>query len=316
MKKLLLLLFCVAWPLTADAQPFRIAVLGSSTAEGVGSSPRDSSWVNRYTAYLKSLDPNHSVINFGRGGYTTYHIRPSGTPVPANRPVPDGLRNITAALRFNPDAIIINMPSNDATSGYSVAEQLESYSLILEAAGDIPVWIATTQPRNLSESGRANLMAMRDSTFARYGERALDFWTGIAQADGTIAPAYNSGDNIHLNNAGHRVLFERVVAADIVQALVALSSDGPEAAPALRVTASPNPLRASTRLTFTLPAPGPASLRVYDVLGREVARLVDAVLPAGTHTSTFSADALPAGVYLYHLLTPGGAVTGRLVLVR
>lgn len=316
MKRLLLLACCSVLTLAAHAQPVRIVVLGSSTAEGVGSSPRDSSWVNRYTAHIKGLNPEHSVVNLGRGGYTTYHIRPTGTSVPAGRPAPDTQRNITRALQFEPDAIIVNMPSNDATSGYSLAEQLASYDLVLAAAGDIPVWIATTQPRNLSATGRANLMAMRDSTFARFGSRALDFWTAIAQADGTIAPAYNSGDGIHLNNAGHRLLFQRVVAADLVSAILATSTAPEAPASTVDVSAVPNPFRAASRLSFTLTAPGPVTLRVYDTLGREVARLVDGALPSGTHEATFEAAHLPAGVYLYHFQRAEGTTTGPLVLVR
>ncbi|HDR52955.1 MAG TPA: hypothetical protein ENN90_15265 [Mariniphaga anaerophila] len=49
--------------------------------------------------------------------------------------------------------IIINLPSNDATNGYPVSEQISNYKQIVQAATDmkVPVFITTPQPRNLSE---------------------------------------------------------------------------------------------------------------------------------------------------------------------
>jgi hypothetical protein len=51
----------------------------------------------------------------------------------------------------------------------------------------------------------------------------------------------------------------------------------------------------------TLPEAGQVRLAVYDVLGREVARLVDGALSAGSHRVTFEAGNLPSGAYLYRM---------------
>jgi lysophospholipase L1-like esterase len=117
------------------------------------------------------------------------------------------------ALHLDPSAIIINLPSNDASYGYSVEEQLANYdSLVtLAARRDVPVWITTTQPRNLPEQGRQNLMAMKDSTRSRFGDKAIDFWTDLAREDGTIDSSYDCGDGVHLNDRAHRILFHRMV---------------------------------------------------------------------------------------------------------
>ncbi len=222
MKKHFLLLCCFALvPLITISQtnfdPLHVVVLGSSTAEGTGPSNRNNAWVNRYRAYLQSINPKHAVTNLARGGYTTYHIMPDGNVPPSGRAVPDRERNLTKALSLKPSAIIINLPSNDATNNYTVREQLANYEAVLAKAraATVPVWIATTQPRNLSDAQRQNLMAMRDSTMARWGSKAIDFWTDIAEANGRIKTTYDSGDGIHLNDAAHGVLFERVVAAEV-----------------------------------------------------------------------------------------------------
>ena len=60
----------------------------------------------------------------------------------------------------------------------------------------------------------------------------------------------------------------------------------------------PNPFTQSTTLRYSLPQPMQVRLTVYDMLGREVALLVNAQQEAGIHTAEFDAGSLPAGVYL------------------
>ncbi|MDX1547728.1 MAG: T9SS type A sorting domain-containing protein [Rhodothermales bacterium] len=78
----------------------------------------------------------------------------------------------------------------------------------------------------------------------------------------------------------------------------------------------PNPSGGATTIPFSLPARDSVSLRVFDVLGREVETLVDGVLPAGRHAAVFDARGLPSGLYLYRLETPSGSRSGRLIVER
>lgn len=206
-------------------QPCRIVVIGSSTAEGVGVSTADSAWVYRYRRLLKDLHPANEVINLAKGGYQTCHLMPSGTLLPAGRPRPDTLRNITKALSLRPDAIIVNLPSNDVAAGYGVAEQLSNLDSIIRTglSAGVPVWVCTTQPRHFSSEKIFSQLLVREAIIARYGNRVIDFWEGIAEPNGLIEMAYNSGDGIHLNNRGHRKLFERVVEKNIPAALTSFS---------------------------------------------------------------------------------------------
>jgi hypothetical protein len=79
---------------------------------------------------------------------------------------------------------------------------------------------------------------------------------------------------------------------------------------------APNPFSGSTTITFELTQAGAVTLSVYDLLGREVATLVDDVMPAATFDATFDASALPAGTYLYRLVTEGGTDTGTMTVLR
>ena len=62
--------------------------------------------------------------------------------------------------------------------------------------------------------------------------------------------------------------------------------------------------------------PGDATLAVYDLLGREVARLADGPHAAGEHRVAFDARRLAAGLYVARLRVGDDAVTRRLTVVR
>ena len=78
----------------------------------------------------------------------------------------------------------------------------------------------------------------------------------------------------------------------------------------------PNPFSNSTSITFTLEQANETKLRVYDITGREVARLIDRLMPAGTFTVTLDADNLRSGTYFYKLESNGEVTTKSMLLVK
>jgi hypothetical protein len=85
----------------------------------------------------------------------------------------------------------------------------------------------------------------------------------------------------------------------------------------------PNPFNPSTSISFSIPASsagGPHSssvtLKVYDLLGREVATLVNEQLVPGDYERTFNAEGLTSGVYFYRLHAGGFVQTKKLLLLR
>jgi hypothetical protein len=78
----------------------------------------------------------------------------------------------------------------------------------------------------------------------------------------------------------------------------------------------PNPFNPSTQIRFTLQSSHVTRLTVYDVVGREVAVLVDGVMSAGAHSVTFDASNLSSGVYLYKLEAGGQVLTKRMTLMK
>jgi hypothetical protein len=78
----------------------------------------------------------------------------------------------------------------------------------------------------------------------------------------------------------------------------------------------PNPFNPVTNITFEVPRSMRATLRVYDLLGRQAAVLVNGQVPAGSHTVTFDGSNLASGVYLAQLVAGDFSATQRLVLLK
>ena len=78
----------------------------------------------------------------------------------------------------------------------------------------------------------------------------------------------------------------------------------------------PNPFNPSTVLSYKLSAPVFISLKIYDILGREVAKLINEFQSSGRHTVSWNASTRPSGVYFYRLEYGGKAKVGKMLLAR
>ena len=80
--------------------------------------------------------------------------------------------------------------------------------------------------------------------------------------------------------------------------------------------AHPNPFHPATRISYRVPEATHVSLAVYDVSGRRVASLVDALQPAGGYSMTWDASGRQSGVYFYRLSIGDVVEQRRVILVR
>ncbi|MGC9093780.1 MAG: T9SS type A sorting domain-containing protein, partial [Bacteroidota bacterium] len=78
----------------------------------------------------------------------------------------------------------------------------------------------------------------------------------------------------------------------------------------------PNPFNPTTTIGFSLPKHSHVTLKVFDVLGREVASLVDGELNAGEHSVVFNAGGLSSGVYFYRLSSSRGTYVKSALLLK
>jgi uncharacterized lipoprotein YddW (UPF0748 family) len=78
----------------------------------------------------------------------------------------------------------------------------------------------------------------------------------------------------------------------------------------------PNPFNPVTQIRFNLPQTATVQLQVYNLLGRQVAELVNGQMEAGVHLIEYDASDLPSGQYFYRLITNSKVLTRKMVLIK
>ena len=88
--------------------------------------------------------------------------------------------------------------------------------------------------------------------------------------------------------------------------------------PTTYLTASnyPNPFNPVTSISYGLPTSGDVTLKVFDIVGREIATLVNGYHAAGTYSVGWNAADLPSGIYLYRVTVGSQSFTNRMVLMK
>jgi hypothetical protein len=76
----------------------------------------------------------------------------------------------------------------------------------------------------------------------------------------------------------------------------------------------PNPFNPSTKIEFSIPKASQVTLKIYNLIGQEVATLVNDVLTSGSHTASFNAGSMASGVYFY-TIKAGGFVSSRKMML-
>lgn len=208
-------------PPRADLPPFRIAIIGSSTAAGVGASNEDKAWASALYEDLEAIALGPVELeNLAVGGYTALDLQ-SGSES-------DG--NVDDAIALAPDLLIVGLAgSNDIAPDMDTETfigQLESVRRAAEGAG-IPTFFMETLPKNLSAVDRELLQgwgrAMREAfgscwvpeREAPYDACFMEVFEPLADAELGLAPEFDSGDGSHLNDLGHLIL-ARFASASVV----------------------------------------------------------------------------------------------------
>jgi hypothetical protein len=78
----------------------------------------------------------------------------------------------------------------------------------------------------------------------------------------------------------------------------------------------PNPFNPATMIHFSINNKSFATLKIYDILGKEVVVLINNIVEAGNHSIEFNAMDLPSGIYLYQLIAGEKSLTKKMILLR
>jgi lysophospholipase L1-like esterase len=229
----------------ANAQK-KLLILGSSTSTCYfGPSSVDSCYVTRLQKYYQSVGSPITLDNRAVAGDNVYQGMPLSYTPPPGRNIPRPYNNITEGLAGNPDVVLINYPSNGYDI-FTVEEVMNCFRTIKQTANNAgkPCYITTSQPRNNPESYKTlevrNKMAeIKNRILSEFGSYAINFWDGIANPDNSLQYMYQV-DGIHINDAGHRIFFTRVLEKNIFSAN----------APSIPPPTTPPPSNTGSGLTY------------------------------------------------------------------
>jgi len=142
----------------------------------------------------------------------------------------------------------------------------------------------------------------RDSVIY-FGGKEIHFWTRVEFSDRTgtfvIYPGFTPG------------AIKVMIATDINDEFDNILPTAYELAQNY-----PNPFNPSTSIDYSLPRTGYISLKVFNVIGQEVATLYEGFQAAGNHRVEFQASDKPSGIYFYRLTHQDGSETKKMLLVK
>ncbi|MDZ4711425.1 MAG: T9SS type A sorting domain-containing protein [bacterium] len=78
----------------------------------------------------------------------------------------------------------------------------------------------------------------------------------------------------------------------------------------------PNPFNPVTRISYSIPQEGLVTLKVYDLLGKEVATLINEIIQPGNHFIDFNAANISSGVYFYRIQSGEFSDVKRMVVIK
>jgi len=194
----------------SSARGLHIVVLGSSTAEGMGPV---YSWVDRLRDHAKWVNGGHQVTNLAGGGLRSYHYLPTGSSQRYGH-LANPEHNITKALSLNPDVVLLNNTSNDVwEDNFDVDQIMGNYQEIVDTAkaAGVSLYLTTSQPTRYDQAMRDRLILIYSRVVSDFPSIYVDFWTDLANADGTSKDAFAvEGDSVHLNDAAHLLFYKRM----------------------------------------------------------------------------------------------------------
>lgn len=154
--------------------------------------------------------------------------------------------------------------------------------------------------------------SLKASVIARsYNAREYEEWNISNKSIDSLVEKYKSDPRLRWIEAKRDLYFAKQFETD-------LSSEKNISSDYFISQNYPNPFNPSTTIGYQLSTPGFVTLKVYDVLGREVATLIDEYKQAGNHNCKLKIEngELPSGIYFYRLQSGSFTETKKLILMK
>ncbi|GAB6283660.1 MAG: hypothetical protein STSR0008_24470 [Ignavibacterium sp.] len=157
----------------------------------------------------------------------------------------------------------------------------------------------------------------KEITFYQY--QAYTVINEFSRPDFTITLAYGIGEIMEFDEEGggpQRILQGCIIDGDTIGIITSVEDEIIALNSFELLQNYPNPFNTSTLISYQLPVNSLVTLKVYDILGREVAKLVNEEKPVGVYEVEFNATNLPSGVYFYKLQAGSFSETKKLILLK
>lgn len=217
--------------------------------------------------------------------------------------------------------------------GISDSEILPALSLTSNQAGiplplPMPIAIETTLPIDQDSVIKSIIIPSTGSNGWTYSLSDIPNWFSISDTSGTVPDtiavkffpqemnqeSYEHTMQLTISNGGYSSSFDLPVIAILSGDVVSIENEMP-----LEFSLSqnyPNPFNPSTIIKYQLPKTTKVQLMVFDMLGREVAVLVNESQNAGYQQVTFDAKNLASGMYIYRLKAGDAILTKKLIFIK
>lgn len=133
------------------------------------------------------------------------------------------------------------------------------------------------------------------------------FW--LAEGIGLVRTAFDDGSGLDINYAK--------IDGKIYGTLVSVENEFPLLPSEFNVSQNyPNPFNPSTKIIYSIKQDDLVTLKIYDILGREIRTLVNEFVPAGNYEVEFDASLLPSGLYIYKIQSGNFTDAKKMLLIK
>ncbi len=270
-------------------------------------------------AFAASFQLTFPILRDANSAYNQYGQNGSASPYPLDYVIDQSGNVAFFATEYEPEALVAAI---DQLLGNVPVIDVDPPEVDF---GSVPIGQSENRLVTVTNSGPGELLVTDIVTGGGLFTANLDELTvppgGSRALQVTFTPAEPgpAADLLQLSSNDPTAPLLAIALAGVGAQIVAVDAAVPSV---LSLDLYPNPLNPRATLRFSIPAPGQATLVVYDLKGSAVRHLLAAVhLPAGLHTTTWDGNddtgsPLPSGVYFARLRTAGRALTVRATLVR
>ena len=287
---------------------------------------KKAAWAGQRDAEITAIEElrNSGKIDIATNG--GFEQTPAGVVTSLSSGIAGWVIEVAASIDPAPAFEIVTDPVQEGDHALAITVNALGTNAwdIQVVAEDIPVKPGATYTYSIwakaSAAAKANFTVGNAdySEYMRVHEKALTTeWTEIRK-DFTVSDQYTViRAPIHVNIAGNEGI---TIYIDNLTITEKPSAIAPKTTPekfALRQN-YPNPFNPTTTINFTLPEPGNVTLKVYNMLGQEVATLINNEHrgASATHSILFDASRLSSGVYFYTLTYGDKTVSKKMVLMK